>query len=296
MEQSKKQAAAFQEQVAYLSGELPIYIAAADLSIYPGMGHPCHYHEDIEFLYALRGHLTYSVNGQLCRIREGEGIFVNSRHLHYGFSEDGTNCAFFCILINPVLLSVLPYIEREFLNPLMRNDSFPFARLSPEVPWQREILDLMLQTYEIYTRQDVGYVLDLQSCFYGIWSRLFRNMPISLEENTASDNKLNILRSMICFLQENICEKLNLAGIARAGHVSESSCCRLFQKYLNRSPIAFLNECRLDAACTLLRDTEMSITEVAGQVGFSGASYFTEQFRKQYGYTPSVYRENMRKR
>ena len=297
MKQNKTQPAAFQEQVAYHSGELPIYIASADLSIYPGMGHPCHYHEDIEFLYAVRGHLTYSVNGQLCRIREGEGIFVNSRHLHYGFSEDGTNCAFFCVLINPILLSVLPYIEREYLQPLMRNSNFPYSRLSPEIPWQREILELLKQAYELYTRQSTGYVLDLQGCFYRIWGLLFRNMPVSLTgDDKNPDNKLNILRSMICYIQENLREKLNLASIAKAGHVSESSCCRLFQKYLNRSPIAFLNECRLDEACTLLRDTEMSITEVAGKAGFNGASYFTEQFRKQYGCTPSQYRDRMRSR
>lgn len=282
-----------QERVDYHSGELPIYIRAAEMSCYPNprMGHPCHYHEDIEFLYAVRGHLAYSVNGALVRIGEGEGIFVNSRHLHYGFSEDGTNCEFFCVLINPVLLSVLPYIEREYIRPLMENKSFSHLRLSPEVPWQREILELLRRAYAVYQRQEQGFVLELQSCFYVIWSRLFREMPKNTDDSDRQDTKLTILRNMVCYLQDHYTEKLSLKDIAAAGHVSESSCCRLFQKYLNRSPVAFLNECRLDAACTLLRDTDLSVTEVANRTGFNGASYFTEQFHRQYDCTPSQYRE-----
>lgn len=284
-----------QEKVDYHSGELPIYIRDGSLSDYPSMGHPCHYHEDIEFLYAVRGHLTYSVNGQLCRIGEGEGIFVNSKHLHYGFSEDGANCDFFCILLNPVILSVIPYLEREYINPLMDNTAFTHQLLKPEISWQNRVLELMRHAYEVYQQQELGYVLELQSCFYGIWQQLYCNMPRGTAEVGKADLKLNMLRQMICFLQEHMTEKLTLTDIAAAGHMCESTCCRLFQKYLNRSPVGFLNECRLDRACELLRDSDISITEVANRTGFNGASYFTEQFRKQYGCTPSQFRERIHK-
>ena len=283
------------EKVDYHSGELPIYIRGADLSIYPTMCHPCHYHEDIEFLYAVKGHLTYFINGQLCRIGEGEGIFVNSRHLHYGFSEDGSNCEFFCILLNPVMLSVTPFLEREYLSPLMENTVFTHQLLTPQVPWQKRILELMRRAYAVYQKQELGYVLELQSCFYGIWQQLYCNMPRDGAAAAKSDPKLNMLRKMICYLQEHLTEKLTLSDIAAAGHMCESTCCRLFQKYLNRSPVGYLNECRLDKACELLRDSDTSITEVANQTGFNGASYFTEQFRKQYGCTPSQFRDRCRK-
>lgn len=291
MKKTIQRDSARQEKVDYHSGELPFYIRGYELRFYPSMGHPCHHHEDIEFLYAIQGHMTYSINGQLCRIGEGEGIFVNSRHLHYGFSEDGTNCKFFCILLNPVLLSVTPYVEREYVSPLTDNTAFTHQRLSPEVPWQKRVLELMLHVYAVYQKKERGYVLELQSCFYGIWQQLYCNMPQSTAAAAKTDMKLNMLRQMVCYLQEHLTEKLTLSDIAQAGHVCESTCCRLFQKYLNRSPVGFLNECRLDKACALLRGSDISITEVANRTGFNGASYFTEQFRKQYGCTPSQFRE-----
>lgn len=74
-----------------------------------------------------------------------------------------------------------------------------------------------------------------------------------------------------------------------------TTCCRLFQKYLHRSPLEFINEYRLDQAVELLRSTELSITEIAYRTGFNGTSYFTERFHKQYGYTPTQFREKTRK-
>ena len=294
METTFERIGVYREKVAYHSGELPFYVAGARLSWYPTMGHPCHYHEDVEFLYVEEGHMTYFINGKLCRIEEGEGIFVNSGHLHYGFSQDGTDSKFFCVLLNPMLLAVTPFFEREYLNPLTENQDLPYTLLTPGVPWQGEVLELLKKIHASYADQEPGFALEVQSCFNLIWQRLFCNMPAP-DRSRGGDPKLNILRSMIRFLQENSTEKLTLGDIAAAGHVSESSCCRLFQKYLNRSPMVFLNECRLDEACKLLRETELSVTEVASRTGFNGASYFTEQFRKKYGYTPTQFRERCKR-
>ena len=40
--------------------------------------------------------MSYNVNGTIVRLGEGEGIFVNARQLHYGFSEERTECDFLC--------------------------------------------------------------------------------------------------------------------------------------------------------------------------------------------------------
>lgn len=284
----------YQEKVNYDSGELTLYVRRSNLKVFRNMGHPCHYHSDVEFLFTLSGHLSYSVNGQVCRVGEGEGIFVNSRHLHYGFSEDGTDCDYVCVLLNPMLLSVTPYVEKEYLTPMMENPAFSHQILRPQIPWQKDVLDRLKQIWSAYEAKVPGYVLELQSCFFRIWQQLYCNMPVPEQFHRDTDTKLNTLRLMVGFLQENLTEKITLEDIAGAGHVCQSSCCRIFQKFLHRSPIVFLNECRLDHACQLLRDPSLSITEVANRSGFSGASYFTEQFRRKYGCAPRQYRQMLR--
>jgi AraC-like DNA-binding protein len=53
---------------------------------------------------------------------------------------------------------------------------------------------------------------------------------------------------------------------------------------------ALANEIRFEVACRLLKDTEMSLSEIAAALGYSGASAFTRAFRGWSGQAPSVWR------
>ncbi|MDL2288094.1 helix-turn-helix transcriptional regulator [Oscillospiraceae bacterium OttesenSCG-928-F05] len=64
----------------------------------------------------------------------------------------------------------------------------------------------------------------------------------------------------------------------------------MFKSYLNKPPLRFLNSYRLERSMSLLQQTELSITEIAQQCGFSGPSYFAELFMREKGLTPSTYR------
>lgn len=96
---------------------------------------------------------------------------------------------------------------------------------------------------------------------------------------------------MISFVNANYGEKLNLSSIAASGNVGKTGCCAIFKRYLNKTPNEHLAELRLRKSMELLKNTDMTILEISYAVGFSGASYFTETFRKFYGCTPSEYRK-----
>ena len=83
------------------------------------------------------------------------------------------------------------------------------------------------------------------------------------------------------------------AGAAAAGGVCKSNCCRIFSEHLGKSFGRYLTEYRLNKSLALLRNTDKTVTEIAYQTGFSGASYFTEQFTKSMGMTPTRYRKGM---
>ena len=53
----------------------------------------------------------------------------------------------------------------------------------------------------------------------------------------------------------------------------------------------YINLCRANAARDLLKTTDLSITEIAGRVGFSDSSYFTVVFKKIMGASPSEFRQ-----
>lgn len=282
-----------QEQVAYDSIKMPLYIREGQLKNYPNLAYVCHWHEDLEFLCVTEGHMSYFVNGARHLIQEGEGIFVNARQLHYGYSSDKTNSKFFCILLNPLLLCATAWLEHRFIRPLTTNGNFPAAVLTREIPWQSELLNLLFQAKAVYDKHEDGFELELQSCFYQIWRKLYQNMANVNAAQTQESAKLFSLKQMMDYIGSHIQQKVSLADIAAAGDICASSCSQLFRAYLNQTPIEYLTDCRLELACTMLRETDLSVTDIAYRAGFAGASYFSERFRQHYGCSPREFRSSV---
>lgn len=127
------------ENVAYNNPDFPAYIKKGQLSRYPDFRAVSHWHDDLEFILILEGQMFYDVNGQKISLQAGEGIFVNSRCFHYGYSDTHTECLFICILLSPQLLSANTYFVEKCLNPLIQNIHFPYQPLNPSILWQNSI-------------------------------------------------------------------------------------------------------------------------------------------------------------
>ena len=74
---------------------------------------------------------------------------------------------------------------------------------------------------------------------------------------------------------------------ARALSLSESQVYRKLKAITGKSTAVFIRKVRLDRAKELLRTTEMTISEVAYEVGFNDPSWFSRAFKEEYGYAPS---------
>jgi len=95
----------------------------------------------------------------------------------------------------------------------------------------------------------------------------------------------------ISHLESNYHEPINLDQLAAIAHMSKRNFVRSFQAAMGVSPIAHLIQLRVNRGASLLRRTELTVTEIAFQVGFSDSNYFTRQFRKLLGVTPGQCRK-----
>lgn len=272
------------EIVHYQNPNVPIYIVYGNLSYFPDMTALCHWHEDIELLLAIKGHLSYNVNGQLVHIEEGNAILVNSRQMHYGFSGDGTDSNYICVCFKPELLCAQESLYNRYVIPVLTNSSFPYFLLEKEKPEHAKILELIRLMPIIRNRE-----MEATGKLYELWQEIYK---LSESENPATtDENLESLKQMLAFVRTQYAEHITLKQIATAGGVGRSKCCQIFKKYMGRSPIDYLNSFRLEKAIELLRENDLSITEVAHACGFGSSSYFTEIFTREKGCTPSKYRK-----
>lgn len=127
------------EIVQYDSPDSLIYAKRALLSSWPAYHAEPHWHEDIEFIAALSGHMDYRIGGATVHINEGDGLVVNSGRIHFGFSAAREECDFICVLLNPLLLCVTREVESRFVAPLTDASGFDYLYLDKNTGWQRGI-------------------------------------------------------------------------------------------------------------------------------------------------------------
>ena len=108
---------------------------------------------------------------------------------------------------------------------------------------------------------------------------------LSLSSSKVDDIFLEKLNN---YLEEQLSnEQLNVEMIAEKMGMSTSSLYRKVKAISGLSPVDFIKITRLKRAVQIMKEGESRINEVAFQVGFSTASYFSTCFQKQYGITPS---------
>ncbi len=276
------------EAVRYDNRELPVYIRRGLLSYYPDYAAASHWHNDLEFIYVLSGRMDFRVEDKVYPLHPGEGICINSRRMHYGFSRKREECEFLCILLHPVLLCSNGLTEEKLIAPLINNSNYPCQLLHPGVEWQKKIIR---ELQNIYKKRNSSFMpLLAQGSFFAIAAGLAAHQP-ETEQKKQENSSLRSLQRMTGFIQKHYAEKITLENIASAGNVCRSKCCEIFQTYLHRTPIGHLIHYRLERSMDLLCSSELSISEISDRTGFFSASYFTKMFRKMNHCPPSAFRK-----
>ena len=134
-------------------------------------------------------------------------------------------------------------------------------------------------------------------------SKLILNMTEETTNKLMKQNQLlsttNIpetLRKAIIYIQNNYNKQITLNKLSNHCAVSEQHIIRIFRKYLNTTPMAFLNEFKIDKARELLQNsTSLSIKEICDEIGFKDQCYFSRAFLATTGETPRDFRKRVTK-
>ena len=98
------------------------------------------------------------------------------------------------------------------------------------------------------------------------------------------------IREVQVFLEENLDRDVDLRTIAREASLSPYYFTRQFTAYVGVPPYRYLIGLRIERAKDLLRESELTVTQICHRVGFNSLSHFTTTFRQHTGFSPSAYR------
>lgn len=152
------------------------------------------------------------------------------------------------------------------------------------------IADLMIHIVEDWFGHRIARAVENQ--FSPEIRRPFRAHAFQSNEDSLHHDELALDAQQ--WLQDNLHRGAGIAELAKAMDCSQSTLSRRFKQAAGQSPLAYLQSQRISVARELLRATNLSVGEVAWQVGLHDVSYFTSLFKKHSGVTPARYRGNVR--
>lgn len=106
-------------------------------------------------------------------------------------------------------------------------------------------------------------------------------------ENNPASERLDAVADLMRKAPGNA---VDIATLARRAGMSPSHFSRQFRARFGKAPVRFLLEARIERGAQLLRESPMSVSEIADAVGFSSVYHFSRQFGKIVGVPPTVYR------
>lgn len=107
--------------------------------------------------------------------------------------------------------------------------------------------------------------------------------------NTAKDSA--ILRPAISYMNNHISSGISVAELAKICNISEGYLIRLFKHTTGETVTQYHNKLKINAACDMLTNSEMSIHAISDALGFSDPSYFNRVFKKHRNISPAIYRK-----
>lgn len=237
--------------------------------------------------------MNYYMNGKRVLLNTGEALMVNSRQMHYGYSENGQDCDFIRILCHPKIFITNSVLYQSYIAPVLSNPSLEYLHLKPEFPEDAEALQLLPEILRIKKEHPAAYEIEAAALLSLLWCRLLRSHPMMPNEAAAKPKEPDLLvqRDMVSYIYSHYSESINLDEIATAGKVCRNKCCQIFRRYLNQSPIDFLNHYRLEVSCHLLNNTKLSIAEICTACGFNHQSYYSKIFLRTYSCSPRDFRK-----
>lgn len=277
-----------QEILPDFSPDFPYRFSLSEPGGFPGGRVPWHWHPALELFYIQRGTLVYETPAGQRSFAAGSGGLINANVLHGAYATPGEPVTQLIHLFEPSLLggSLGGRIEQKYLLPITADASLELLAFEPGAPQQDAILRKLKASFEL-PRDAFGYELRLRAALSDLWLEL---LALPRPEKRACAASDEACKAMMAFLHEHAAEPLHIAQIAAAGCCSEREVYRTFRTCLHTTPLNYLQNLRLQNACTQLVLSRRSVTEIAADCGFASLSYFGKVFRRAFGCTPAAYR------
>ena len=234
-------------------------------------------HYLIHFVVSGKG--TYTVNNTVFELHAGDVFLAKPSQLITYSADQNEPWEYYWVGFNGACANKL-VLQLPF------RDNLPVHHCKSDERVKKALLNIFLSRGPEVRNETlmVGYL-------YLFIAELMQE-ALELEPRSANSSSQYVINA-IKYIQFNYSHDISIDDIAKAVGVSRSHLYRVFMSNVGQSPIDYLTSYRISEACFLLKNSQLSIAEIAVSVGFFDQFYFSRVFKKSKGVPPSKYLTTM---
>ena len=261
----------------------------------------CNWHSDYEMIYVIKGELEFHVDSLHTTLRAGQAAIVDGERIHnirYKTLSVSQNyvCEAYIIWFDPNMLELLgsERCQKQYIIPLLGGKYQIQEVFTGENDAEKRILHGITQVHDLYIEQPLGYeikiVSELLSIIYEVITNRFYHPSLGMPATPAYEQSERLKR-VFTYIDEHYSERIYVADLANVLNMSTDNFFKYFKEFTRMTPTEYINHYRIGKAETLLKNSDLPVTDISFSTGFENVSYFIKTFKKLLGITPNKYRK-----
>jgi AraC-like DNA-binding protein len=253
-----------------------------------------HFHDHTELTLVVKGYASHVINGHMVKAKPGD-VFI----LKPGVAHSFPSASGFVHYVFSYSDEMLEFASQDLKGSPAFQALFALGR-NMESSGFDAMLSLSLDSIGKAEAIVAGLLTELKGRELGFESLAkarFMELLVFLcreyeRQGPRSGAPLDVERAarLASLIESSFAKPLSLAAAAKGFGVCERQLRRIFRKHYGCAPLEYLMRTRLKKAAGLLDSGGMTLAEIAFACGFSDANYFSHQFKKSLGISPSSWR------
>lgn len=254
-----------------------------------------HFHQYAELLYMTRGNMIARVNEREYFLQEGNFIFFHNGYVHSLLSSSYEKCEFLGIKFDVSRLNVntpsTPKLATLLKAARDQNARILFDDDSEDLNFGTYIKECLKEITENSIGFDVGIHARLCLMFLKL-IRIWQDEGVDFNNLSSyiKPEELSI-QNILEYIDLHMDENLKVQDLARQCNMSYSHFAKSFHEYYGRTCKEHLEMLRVEKAEEMLKFTDLPLSDIAQELGYSDSSHFVREFKKHKGTTPGSMRK-----
>lgn len=282
-----------------LDKEFPFHVTLFHFG--PGHYTPIwNWHERLELTMPLDGLLRMRMGDLRVELAAGDLVVVDNLKLHNVEDFPGLNSRVVVMSFMPefVYSPGSPACDYAFLLPFYaKREGHPHVlRATDELAGpvylaMAELFERYFHSKELPHSQSGCKASFLQVLYH--LTRRFQASEVMRSEFVQHRQQADRLARLFEYVRLNYAERISIEQATQLVHMSQAQFMKVFKKVAGMTFVTHVTRVRIANAMRLLRETDLTIAEVASRTGFSDQSYFDRRFNQAFGKSPRQFRKNL---